>query len=81
MHQVAAKRTDLPPDWAEQQSRQEALLPSNPLTKALHYALERREGLSVYLQDPQVPTDTLAAGADAGSPSGERSRPRQHRAL
>ncbi len=35
-----------------------ALLPSNPLTKALHYALERREGLSVYLSDPDVPIDT-----------------------
>lgn len=44
--------------WAESQSREAALLPSNPLTKALHYALERREGLSVYLDDPQVPIDT-----------------------
>ena len=32
--------------------------PSNPLTKALHYALERREALSVYLDDPDVPIDT-----------------------
>jgi len=45
-------------DWAEQQVRQAALLPSNPLTKALHYALERRAGLSVYLNDPEVPIDT-----------------------
>jgi transposase len=45
-------------DWAAAQARHAALLPSNPLTKALHYALERREGLSVYLSDPDVPIDT-----------------------
>jgi len=45
-------------DWAEAQLEHAALLPSNPLTKALHYALERREGLSVYLSDPDVPIDT-----------------------
>jgi transposase len=44
--------------WAEEQLQRAALLPSNPLTKALHYALERREGLSVYLDDPDVPIDT-----------------------
>jgi hypothetical protein len=33
-------------------------LPSSPLTKALAYALERREGLEVYLNDPDVPIDT-----------------------
>lgn len=45
-------------DWAEQQLEQAALLPSNPLTKALNYALERREGLSVFLTDAEVPIDT-----------------------
>jgi transposase len=44
--------------WAEGQLERAALLPSNPLTKALHYALERREGLSLYLTDPDVPIDT-----------------------
>jgi len=44
--------------WADEQIQQAALLPSNPLTKALHYALERRESLSVYLSDPEVPIDT-----------------------
>jgi hypothetical protein len=44
--------------WAEGQLQRAALLPSNPLTKALHYALERREGLSVYFDDPDVPIDT-----------------------
>ena len=33
-------------------------LPSNPLTGALNYALQRREGLQVYLADPDVPIDT-----------------------
>lgn len=45
-------------NWAEQQLEHAALLPSNPLTKALHYALERREGLSVFLTDADVPIDT-----------------------
>jgi hypothetical protein len=44
--------------WAEAQLERAALLPSNPLTKALHYALERREALSLYLDDPDVPIDT-----------------------
>jgi transposase len=44
--------------WADAAARDAALLPSNPLTKALHYALERRAGLSVYLDDPDVPIDT-----------------------
>jgi transposase len=44
--------------WAEEKIQHAALLPSNPLTKALHYALERRESLSVYLSDPEVPIDT-----------------------
>jgi hypothetical protein len=39
------------------------LLPSNLLTKALHYALERREGLSVYLDDPDVPIVESRCGA------------------
>jgi hypothetical protein len=44
--------------WAERQVERAALLPSNPFTKALHYALERHEALSVYLDDPEVPIDT-----------------------
>ncbi len=42
-------------DWAEAAARDAALLPSNPLTKALHYALQRRAALSVYVSDPDVP--------------------------
>jgi hypothetical protein len=43
-----------------QESRftEQGLLPSNPLTAALSYALERRLGLEVYLTDPDVPIDT-----------------------
>ncbi len=44
--------------WAKAQLQRAALLPSNPLTKALHYTLERRAGLSLYLDDPDVPIDT-----------------------
>lgn len=34
------------------------LLPSNPLTKALAYVQERRAGLRVFLDDPEVAIDT-----------------------
>lgn len=44
--------------WAEQQISDAAFLPTNPLTKALGYLLERRAGLEVYLADPEVPIDT-----------------------
>jgi transposase len=44
--------------WAEQQMGDAAFLPTNPLTKALGYLLERRAGLEVYLADPEVPIDT-----------------------
>jgi transposase len=44
--------------WAEQQMDDAAFLPTNPLTKALGYLLERRAGLEVYLADPEVPIDT-----------------------
>lgn len=44
--------------WAENTLADQALLPTNPLTKALGYALQRRAGLEVYLSDPEVPIDT-----------------------
>ena len=44
--------------WVNQQFEAQGLLPSNPLTKALAYARERRFGLEVYLTDPDVPIDT-----------------------
>jgi len=45
-------------DWVEAQFRRQSLLPSNPFTRALAYARERRVGLEVFLADPDVPVDT-----------------------
>jgi len=44
--------------WVNRQFEAQGLLPSNPLTKAMAYARERRCGLEVYLNDPDVPIDT-----------------------
>lgn len=44
--------------WADKQMQATGLLPTNPLTKALAYALERRAGLAVFLEDPDIPLDT-----------------------
>ncbi len=44
--------------WVKEAMENQGLLPSNPLTTALGYALERRLGLEVYLTDPDVPIDT-----------------------
>ena len=44
--------------WVNRQFETQGLLPSNPMTKALAYARERRVGLEVYLTDPDVPIDT-----------------------
>ena len=45
-------------DWVDKQFEQLGLLPSNPLTKALAYIHERRVGLRVFLDDPDVAIDT-----------------------
>ena len=34
------------------------MLPKSPLAKALNYAVERRSGLEVFLDDPEVAIDT-----------------------
>ena len=44
--------------WIDKQFEAQGLLPSNPLLGALAYARDRREGLMVYLDDPDVPIDT-----------------------
>lgn len=44
--------------WCEAQLLDHSLLPTNPFTKALGYALARRTELSVFLADPDVPIDT-----------------------
>jgi NAD(P)H-dependent flavin oxidoreductase YrpB (nitropropane dioxygenase family) len=44
--------------WVDQQFESQGFLPSNPMTQALAYARERRDGLQVFLGDPDVPMDT-----------------------
>jgi len=44
--------------WIDHAFAQQGLLPSSPFTKALAYIRERRDGLQVYLNDPDVPMDT-----------------------
>jgi transposase len=44
--------------WVEKQFEAQGFLPSSPLTKALAYVRERREGLMLYLDDPDVEIDT-----------------------
>ena len=45
-------------DWVDDQFERQGLMPSSPLTQALAYARERREGLGIYLNDPDVAIDT-----------------------
>jgi len=44
--------------WCESQCQRHDLLPSDPLTKALKYAMARTDSLKVFLSDPAVPIDT-----------------------
>jgi transposase len=44
--------------WIDRQFERQGLLPSNPFTQALGYARERRLGLEVFLEDPDVAMDT-----------------------
>jgi hypothetical protein len=44
--------------WCELQCQRHDLLPSNPLSKALKYAMARTDNLKVFLSDPAVPIDT-----------------------
>jgi len=44
--------------WCDSQCQRSDLLPSSPLSKALHYAMARTEALQVFLSDPDVPIDT-----------------------
>lgn len=45
-------------EWVKQELVDSALLPTNPFTKAARYALDRQDGLEVFLSDPGVPMDT-----------------------
>ena len=44
--------------WVDQYFEGQGFLPSSPFTKALNYIRQRRDGLAVYLDDPDVPIDT-----------------------
>jgi len=44
--------------WLKREMAESALLPTNPFTKAAHYALDREKGLEVFLSNPDVPIDT-----------------------
>jgi transposase len=44
--------------WCHEQQQREDLVNSNPLSKALAYAVEREHELTVFLTDPQVQPDT-----------------------
>ena len=44
--------------WVDQYFEAQGFLPSSPFTKALNYIRQRRDGLAVYLDDPDVPIDT-----------------------
>jgi transposase len=44
--------------WLDRTRREQILLPTNPFTKAAHYALEREAALRVFLAYPNVPLDT-----------------------
>lgn len=44
--------------WVDGQFERQGLLPSNPMTRALAYARDRRTGLEVFLTDEDVPIDT-----------------------
>jgi len=44
--------------WVDKYFATQGFLPSSSFTKALNYIRERRDGLAVYLSDPDVPIDT-----------------------
>ena len=44
--------------WCRAQCHRAELLPKSPLAKALRYSQERRSGLEVFLDDPEVAIDT-----------------------
>src|SRR5690554_1986912 len=44
--------------WCTEQLARTALLPTDPMTRALNYVLSRQSSLSVFLEDPDVQPDT-----------------------
>ena len=45
-------------DWVSTQLKDNALLPTNRLTKALNYVNKRKDQLSLFLTDSEIPIDT-----------------------
>ncbi len=45
-------------DWCDRTQEDPALTPKHPIRKAIHYAVERKAKLEVFLADPDVPLDT-----------------------
>ena len=45
-------------DWCDRRQEDPALTPKHPIRKAIHYAVERKAKLEVFLADPDVPLDT-----------------------
>ena len=45
-------------EWVAKHRKEETLLPSNRFRKALNYVHSRKNGLSIFLTDPEVPIDT-----------------------
>jgi transposase len=45
-------------EWCQRQCHRIDLMPKNPLSIAIGYAMQRRGALSVYLSDPEVAIDT-----------------------
>lgn len=45
-------------DWCDRTLEDPALTPKHPIRKAIHYAVERKTTLEVFLADPDVPLDT-----------------------
>lgn len=44
--------------WCQAQLQRKDLIPSNPLTRALGYVIQREHKLRVFLEDPDLPLDT-----------------------
>jgi hypothetical protein len=44
--------------WVDDQLKNDAFLPSNPLTKALNYVAKRKDALMLFLNDSEIPIDT-----------------------
>ena len=45
-------------EWVKKELKEGALLPNNRLTKALNYVNNRKDGLEMFLTDPDIPIDT-----------------------